>query len=214
MMAIGIVPRVGSAASVTAFSTLTVTKTADTNDGVCDADCSLREAIEAASSTDNDEIRFAAGVTGTITLNNELVIDKSLAIIGPGANTLTVSGNNVPGASNGVQVFRIHSFHSVEISGLTIANGFASDEAGGILSYGQVNIAKCTISGNSARIGGGILNYGNMIIINSIISDNSASDFGGGIFNFGTSASSTPPSTITLSKTVTAAGAFVLLTRC
>ena len=28
----------------------TVTKTADTNDGVCDADCSLREAVEAASS--------------------------------------------------------------------------------------------------------------------------------------------------------------------
>ena len=28
---------------------LTVTKTADTNDGVCDADCSLREAISAAA---------------------------------------------------------------------------------------------------------------------------------------------------------------------
>jgi CSLREA domain-containing protein len=29
--------------------TLTVTKTADTNDGACDADCSLREAIVAAN---------------------------------------------------------------------------------------------------------------------------------------------------------------------
>ena len=30
-------------------ATFTVTKTADTNDGACDADCSLREAIIAAN---------------------------------------------------------------------------------------------------------------------------------------------------------------------
>ena len=29
-------------------ATFTVTKTADTNDGICNADCSLREAIDAA----------------------------------------------------------------------------------------------------------------------------------------------------------------------
>ncbi len=39
-------------------STLTVTKTADTNDGTCDADCSLREAIAAAAS--GDTIEFAS----------------------------------------------------------------------------------------------------------------------------------------------------------
>lgn len=37
-------------------ATLTVTKTADTSDGVCDADCSLREAI-AAAAISGDEIR-------------------------------------------------------------------------------------------------------------------------------------------------------------
>ncbi|MDQ6787766.1 MAG: CSLREA domain-containing protein, partial [Acidobacteriota bacterium] len=33
-------------------ATLTVTKTADTNDGVCNSDCSLREAIAVAASND------------------------------------------------------------------------------------------------------------------------------------------------------------------
>ena len=39
-------------------ATLTVTKTVDTNDNVCDVDCSLREAIFAATS--DDSIDFAA----------------------------------------------------------------------------------------------------------------------------------------------------------
>src|SRR5215467_757484 len=54
-------------------ATFTVTKTADTNDGVCDADCSLREAIGAANqATSNDVIQFDAAVFSTpktITLN-------------------------------------------------------------------------------------------------------------------------------------------------
>src|SRR6186713_2210958 len=53
-------------------ATFTVTKTADTNDNVCDADCSLREAIVAANaSTVADIINFDPTVFGnpqTITL--------------------------------------------------------------------------------------------------------------------------------------------------
>ena len=41
----------GAAASTRA-SVLTVSKTADTADGVCDSDCSLREAVAAAASGD------------------------------------------------------------------------------------------------------------------------------------------------------------------
>ena len=61
--------------------TLRVTKTDDTADGVCDSDCSLREAIAAAISGDSIEIP-----SGTYTLirRMELVIDKDLTLTGAG----------------------------------------------------------------------------------------------------------------------------------
>jgi CSLREA domain-containing protein len=52
-----------------------VAKTADTNDGTCDADCSLREAITAAdAAATNDTITFAAGANGTTTLGSALPV--------------------------------------------------------------------------------------------------------------------------------------------
>ena len=51
----------------TAFSaTFTVTKTTDTNDGTCNADCSLREAVTAANNAAGDDIvAFDAMVFGS-----------------------------------------------------------------------------------------------------------------------------------------------------
>ena len=40
-------------------STLTVSKLADTNDGACDTDCSLREALAAAAPNDTIALRLA-----------------------------------------------------------------------------------------------------------------------------------------------------------
>ena len=56
-------------------ATFTVTKSVDTNDGTCDTDCSLREAIVAANATMG---------TDTIILNNGTTYDLTLA----GAGTL------------------------------------------------------------------------------------------------------------------------------
>jgi CSLREA domain-containing protein len=76
----------------------TVTKIADTNDGVCDADCSLREAVAAANAVgSNDTIAFApslSGATLTLSLGVEIVIvgNGTLAINGLGANRLTIDG--------------------------------------------------------------------------------------------------------------------------
>src|SRR5205809_862319 len=39
-----------------AGATFTVTKIADTNDGICDSDCSLREAIAMANTVTTDDI--------------------------------------------------------------------------------------------------------------------------------------------------------------
>src|SRR6266566_2398174 len=68
-----------------AFSTpLTVTSLADSGAGT------LRDRIAAASP--GDTIQF--GLSGTITLNSELVISKSLRINGLTANSLRISGND------------------------------------------------------------------------------------------------------------------------
>jgi CSLREA domain-containing protein len=91
----------GSGEDIGAFEYMvrTVTKLADTNDGVCDAsDCSLREAITAANAgTGGDNILFQSGLTGTIVLSNPLpTLTKSLTITGPGpkASNLIIQGNN------------------------------------------------------------------------------------------------------------------------
>src|SRR4029077_17748746 len=84
---------------------ITVTNTNDSGPG------SLRQALVDAN--DGDTIEFA--VTGTITLmSGQLLVDKSLTISGPGANSFTVDGN----ANSGV--FFIDSGTTVAISGLTI----------------------------------------------------------------------------------------------
>src|SRR5258705_9791661 len=75
---------------------------------------SLRQAIH--DSAPGDGILF--NVTGTIILTNELVIDRSLFITGPGARNLVVSGNHHS------RVFKVTpSAGYVAISGMTIAYG-------------------------------------------------------------------------------------------
>ena len=81
----------------------TVTKTADTDDGICDSDCSLREAI-ARAAVSRDTIVFSElfNSAQTITLDRtDLVVNKNLTISGPGPELLTVSGNNLS------RIFRI-----------------------------------------------------------------------------------------------------------
>ena len=68
-----------------AATTFTVTKTADTNDGTCDADCSLREAITEANTlagTDTIAFNIPGGGPHTIqptsalpTISDPVVID-------------------------------------------------------------------------------------------------------------------------------------------
>ena len=66
------------AASTSYAATLTVTKIEDTNDGVCDSDCSLREAVGTSGSGDTivfSEL-FNSPHTITLQLGEMLVILK------------------------------------------------------------------------------------------------------------------------------------------
>ena len=86
-----------------------------------------------------------------ITLTSPLTISSNVTIAGPGANLLTVSGGGT------VQVFVIQLHTTVEISGLTVANGYSSTATGGgISSEGTLNLDDVTVSDNVAPDGGGV----------------------------------------------------------
>lgn len=129
-----------------------VTKLTDTDDGSCDSDCSLREAISAAAA--GDQISFAPGLTTTApaTINlsaGTLWIDKSLTITGPGADRLMLSGAGSEG------VLSVSEGATVEITDLTVANG---RNWAGVSNHGILTLRRCVISDNQGQNGGGIVN--------------------------------------------------------
>ena len=162
---------------------LLVNTTSDSNDGSCGSTCSLRDAIAQANSNGTGDIAFQLSAPSTITLSSTLGSLNSTAaqvnILGPGANTLTISGNNA------VTVLTIPS-GSMTLSGVTIANG--NGVAGGISNYGTLSVTNSSFSGNSGTLwAGGIFSAGTLTVANSTFSGNSApGNAGGGISNYGT----------------------------
>lgn len=177
-------------------ATFVVTKTADTNDGTCDADCSLREAVAAANATaDNDIINFSSlfDTAQTITLSGtEIVIaaNGTLTVNGPGADKLMISGNNAS------RIISTSPSVVATISGATFTAGNGvgaanTGRAGAIFNNGgNLTLNNLIVTGNTAANGGGLNNSGAgsvLTINNSIISNNTASGSGGGLQNFSTS---------------------------
>lgn len=170
-------------------ATFVVTKTADTNDGVCDADCSLREAIGAANIAVTDDViefdQSIFNVARTITLGgSELSINNngSLVVNGTGSNLLTIGGNNAS------RVFLVNVGANVSINSLKITQGNVSfGSGGGLRNDGTLLLNNLEISGNSTGdIGGGLYNNAaTLTVVNSVISGNSVVNRGGGIASFG-----------------------------
>ena len=124
-----------------------VSKVEDTNDGVCDSDCSLREAIVASAglSPPGNQIIFATPFFDsprTLVLNSELTISSDMAIVGPGAHRLTIS------AAGRSRIFRTTGGARVSLGGMRIADGVGADAgcvsaAGGTLVLHRVEISNC-----------------------------------------------------------------------
>jgi CSLREA domain-containing protein len=179
--------------------TFIVTITLDFDDGLCGvADCTLREAINAANAAPGgNTISFAPGITGTIQLGSVLPsVSGNLAVQGPGANLLTVRRNT--GAD--YRIFTITNGTSigpvVSLAGLTINNGKAPAPAslngGGILNdHGDLTLTNCVVSGNVATNGAGIHTDGTtsgnakLTLTGCTLNNNVASGFGGAINNNG-----------------------------
>jgi CSLREA domain-containing protein len=179
-----------------------VTKTEDTNDGVCDADCSLREAVNAANTTPGDDlIDLPAGVY-SLTLSSgtsdrdygDIDIEResgTITMVGAGAETTIIDASSLTSRN---RVFEIHYMAGLDISGVTITGGYACDSSGsggGIRNWnGTLVLSDSVIAGNDAyKLGGGIATtYGTTIITGTLINGNTTDhavspNGGGGVYN-------------------------------
>jgi hypothetical protein len=202
-------------------STLTVTNVNDGGPG------SLRDEIAQAQSNDTigfdkslffTQVQVQAGhkkytiqtirTPQTLILASgmgELVIDKNLAIQGPGGNLLTIESQTwVDGAFNsnwGSRIFEVDGAGTtVALSGLTITGGGGTHLGGGatsylysnegyggaILNFGKLTVSDCTLGGNTrvgitdlvgndAQYGGAIANFGMITVSSCDVSNNRAS---------------------------------------
>jgi predicted outer membrane repeat protein len=188
-----------SAAQVTA-ATFTVINTNNSGAG------SLRQAVlNSNAAAGSDTIVFDPAVFSTpqtITLASVITINPatgdSLTITGPGANLLTVSGNNA------ADIFFVSAGDTAAISGVTLAQAggsaidnqgtlsvanavFASNMPnGGISTRGPLTVSNSTFNSNQGGAGGaiGIILSGSATVSNSTFTTNTAS-YGGAIYTAG-----------------------------
>lgn len=166
---------------------IVVNKAADTDDGSCDVDCSLREAIILANSdAAADVIIFNLPPTSTLPLagNRLPTIDETLTIDGSDVANLEISGINAS------SIFRISSGTAVTLTNLTVTGGDATGGSdcptscgGAIYSEGQLSLVATMLKFNDAQAGGAIYNDGGTLAIeDSAIYGNDAEN-GGGVLN-------------------------------
>lgn len=162
-------------AAQTFAATFTVTKSTDSNDGVCDADCSLREAVFVAQS--GDTILFNSNLIGqTFTLGGtEIVIVNRITIDGniDGVNVAFISGAGTN------RIFRIASAGGLDLRNAILVQGGGEFTGGAIRAEDNsvLLVNRVAIRGNVASDNGGAIWSGsgaNVHIINSSISSNVA----------------------------------------
>ncbi|MGQ0801530.1 MAG: choice-of-anchor Q domain-containing protein [Pseudomarimonas sp.] len=180
----------GWSLNFTTPTVFTVTKTADTNDGVCNSDCSLREALALAQN--GDLVNFSASFNTPQSFNLLTAlpdITRSITIQGTGANLLTVRRD-----FNAATEFRVFNIpdgvsNGVTISGMSIAGGNAGAGffGGGIRSLSHLTLNNVHVFGNTAGAGGGVgMAFADGVFTNSAFSNNVATDpaSSGGAINF------------------------------
>lgn len=119
--------------------------------------------------------------SGTYKENN-ITINTNMTIIGQNQETTIIDGadtNNIFNVQSGVQV---------TISNLTLLNGTFTN-GGAIYNQGKLTLNNNNFINNSAVNGGSVYNEnsGTLTVTSSNFINNSATDFGGAIYNSGTS---------------------------
>lgn len=188
------------------IATFTVTKTADTNDGVCDADCSLREAIVAANANPGaDTINFGvhgmfllsltgagedAAASGDLDITGDLTlqgISPSLTIIDGNMTDRVFDVRPATGTTLHVTLANLTIQHGSLASGIG-NNGAGINDPGSTSGISMMTLTQVTVSNNTTgNNGGGISISRNfaaigdpaVTLINSTVSGNSGLNGGG-----------------------------------
>lgn len=188
----------------------TITVNTLEGDGTTNGNCSLYEALAAASDniatdacpagTGNDTIQFS--VTGTIVLTTDMPsITESVTIQGPGVSSLTIDGSARSSA--------ILAFYggTANVSDITFSGGLGlnantgsivnledcviSDMVGISVSSAlnvyraTATLNRCTVSGNSGSSSGPIYGFGSDITIKNSTFSNNTSDYAGAVGTVG-----------------------------
>jgi len=177
-------------------ATFNVTKTADTADGACDADCSLREAVIAANqSSGGDEIVLPAGTFqltrddtagdpfGTLQVDdlNEGGPD-ALTIRGAGRTSTIVEQTISPDPAGILQV--AGDLTEFVLADMTLRGGFGVDGAA-LLTFAPTTIERVTFTECSADDdGGAVMNFAPLVVRQSVFADNFATDDAGALMTF------------------------------
>ncbi|MES1239992.1 MAG: CSLREA domain-containing protein [Acidobacteriota bacterium] len=166
-----------------------VTKTADTWDTACDADCSLREAVAAANANPGEDaillgpgvyILTREGAFEDSGLTGDLDYTERLVILGAGAGETILDGAGLD------RVFDGQTTAEIELHDLTVRNGRARSRTsnsghgnGGAIS-GSAVLVGCVLTGNRAENGGAVEAI-RLTARDTTITDNTADFDGGGI---------------------------------
>jgi hypothetical protein len=165
--------------------------------------CTLRDAMtDAAANSESDQITFASGLSGTLTLTQgelttKTTADDDVTIQGPGAGAITISGDadsNGPDTGD-TRIFNVAYVNdsgaptgtSLAISGLTLTGGYGTSGTAAYVSEdNHLNLSGVTVTGNHS-VDGAISGdkYSQITIANSTISGNDATGGGGAVFTSG-----------------------------
>jgi len=194
--------------SVTPAALYTVTKTADANDGTCDSDCSLREAIAASNAVPGAVLIPAGTYKLTIAdadqFQNEynnatgsLDALHGMGIYGAGMQQTIIDANNLGRALDLDPISSQTTHASFAIGDLTITNGHAVSTltnpggGGGLLLYSNSDyfgLERVALTSNHSDVpsGGGATINSPGTIRDSVFSNNVAAAYGGGGLSAGT----------------------------
>lgn len=171
-------------------ATFQVTKVEDTADGTCDADCSLREAINAANQgADQDTILIPDGKY-TITIagadDDGLLGDFDIKSAVELKGNTQDPGKVIISGGKTERVFDIFNGAGVTIRSLRIQDGSASTGAGILVTEKSfLFLSAVTLRGNQASLKGGavaLVSAVYSVIHNSTLTSNSSGEDGGAIW--------------------------------